>query len=123
MLTAVSFDVDQEEIVAVLGPSGCGKSTLLSLVAGLEMPDQGEILWNGESLTGIPPRRRNFGLMFQDYALFPHRNVYENMAFGLQMANRSRAPVQKGSASTGPGGPAGFRAGTSIHSPAASRSA
>ncbi len=95
MLTAVSFDVDQEEIVAVLGPSGCGKSTLLSLVAGLEMPDQGEILWNGESLTGVPPHRRNFGLMFQDFALFPHKNVYENVAFGLKMANQPKAQIQK----------------------------
>jgi ABC-type Fe3+/spermidine/putrescine transport system ATPase subunit len=80
----VSCEVAPGEIVAVLGPSGCGKSTLLGLVAGLEPPDQGNIRWDGQSLRGVPPHRRGFGLMFQDYALFPHLNVFANVAFGLQ---------------------------------------
>jgi thiamine transport system ATP-binding protein len=84
-LVDVSFQVEEREIVAVLGPSGCGKSTLLAIIAGLENPDQGEVRWNNENLSGTPPHRRGFGLMFQDFALFPHRNAYDNIAFGLQM--------------------------------------
>jgi thiamine transport system ATP-binding protein len=82
-LAGVSFDVSQGEIVAVLGPSGCGKSTLLAIIAGLEAPDRGAVRWEGENQAGVPPHRRGFGLMFQDYALFPHMNVAENVAFGL----------------------------------------
>ena len=67
--------------LAVLGPSGCGKSTLLRLIAGLETPDNGEVAMNGESLDGVPPHRRGFGLMHQDLALFPHLNVRDNIAF------------------------------------------
>jgi thiamine transport system ATP-binding protein len=89
-LQGVSFEIAEGEIVALLGPSGCGKSTLLSLIAGLEEPDAGEIAWNGKSLSGTPPHQRGFGLMFQDYALFPHKNVGANVAFGLEMAHRSR---------------------------------
>jgi len=92
-LQGVSFEVAEGEIVALLGPSGCGKSTLLSLIAGLEEPDAGEIAWNGKSLNGTPPHQRSFGLMFQDYALFPHKNVGANVAFGLEMARRPREEV------------------------------
>ena len=81
----VSFDVASGEVLALLGPSGCGKSTILALIAGLERPDRGKIAWDGRSLQDIPPHQRGFGLMFQDYALFPHRDVYGNIAFGLQM--------------------------------------
>ncbi|OGO33046.1 MAG: hypothetical protein A2Z16_14230 [Chloroflexi bacterium RBG_16_54_18] len=84
-LRGVSFEVPQGSTLAVLGPSGCGKSTLLSIIAGLEAPDGGDVLWDGDSLARIPPHRRNFGLMFQDFALFPHRNVFGNISFGLQM--------------------------------------
>ena len=86
-LDAISFEVMDGEIVALLGPSGCGKSTLLMLIAGLETPDEGEVLWNGSVLRDTPPHRREFGLMFQDFALFPHMNVYANVAFGLKMAH------------------------------------
>jgi ABC-type Fe3+/spermidine/putrescine transport system ATPase subunit len=82
-LAGVSFDVAQGEIVAVLGPSGCGKSTLLAIVAGLEAPDRGVVRWDGEDLARTPPHRRSFGLMFQDFALFPHMNVADNVGFGL----------------------------------------
>ncbi len=84
-LNGVSLDVELGQVTAVLGPSGCGKSTLLGLVAGLEEPDVGEILWDGVPLEGVPPHKRGFGLMFQDFALFPHMNVYDNAAFGLYM--------------------------------------
>ncbi len=84
-LRGVSFEVQPGEIVAALGPSGCGKSTLLAIIAGLETPDEGDVLWQGKSLRSVPVHRRGFGLMFQDYALFPHLNVFENVAFGLRM--------------------------------------
>ncbi len=89
-LKSVSFTVNLHEIVAVLGPSGCGKSTLLAVTAGLEPPDAGQVSWDGESLTHMPAYQRGFGLMFQDYALFPHMNVGENVAFGLHMNTLSR---------------------------------
>jgi ABC-type Fe3+/spermidine/putrescine transport system ATPase subunit len=81
----VSFHVQQGKIVALIGPSGCGKSTLLQIIAGLEKPDQGNLEWDDQSIDNLPPHHRNFGLMFQDYALFPHRNVFDNIAFSLQM--------------------------------------
>ncbi len=85
-VAGVSFDVAPGEVLALLGPSGCGKSTILALIAGLEVPDRGDILWDGRSLRDVPPHQRGFGLMFQDYALFPHLNVFDNVAFGLRMA-------------------------------------
>lgn len=94
-LKDVSFDVPQGSIQAILGPSGCGKSTLLSIIAGLQTPDSGDVLWNDASLAGVPPHRRNFGLMFQDFALFPHRNVYANVAFGLQMLGWDQNEIGK----------------------------
>jgi len=94
-LNGISFDVVQGEIVALLGPSGCGKSTLLSLIAGLEKPDIGEIIWDDLSLEGTPPHKRGFGLMFQDYALFPHKNVRANVAFGLEMARWPKGQIDQ----------------------------
>jgi len=93
-LRGVSFDVAEGEVVAVLGPSGCGKSTLLALIAGLEPADRGEIRWKGVLQDGIPTHQRGFGLMFQDYMLFPHRNVFQNVAFGLEMQHRSHQEIE-----------------------------
>jgi ABC-type Fe3+/spermidine/putrescine transport system ATPase subunit len=93
-LDRISFDVDEGEIVALLGPSGCGKSTLLSVIAGLVLPDQGDVRWGNVSLLNTPPHLREFGLMFQDFALFPHMNVYANVAFGLKMAHLSPQGMQ-----------------------------
>ena len=86
VLHDLSLTADEGEIVCLLGPSGCGKSTLLRIVAGLEMPDVGHVAFDGQDLAGVPPHRRHFGLMFQDYALFPHKDVAGNVAFGLRMA-------------------------------------
>jgi ABC-type Fe3+/spermidine/putrescine transport system ATPase subunit len=72
-----------DETLALLGPSGCGKSTLLRLIAGLEGPDSGHLYLNDRDITNLPPQSRGFGMVFQDYALFPHLNVEKNIAFGL----------------------------------------
>lgn len=93
-LTDVSFEVAISEIVAILGPSGCGKSTLLSIIAGIEKPDQGDISWNGASILNKPAHQRGFGLMFQDLALFPHKNVYENVAFGLKLRKQPASEIK-----------------------------
>lgn len=84
-VAGVSFALDEGQILCLLGPSGCGKTTLLRLIAGLEMADAGKILFDGQDLANIPPHQRDFGLMFQEFALFPHKNVGQNVAFGLQM--------------------------------------
>jgi ABC-type Fe3+/spermidine/putrescine transport system ATPase subunit len=94
-LNGVSFELKPQEIIAVLGPSGCGKSTLLKIIAGLETADEGEIRWNEKRINHIPPYKRNFGLMFQDLALFPHKNVFENIAFGLRMSQKDKDKIQK----------------------------
>jgi len=84
-LRDVSISVPAGEIVCLLGPSGCGKTTLLRIIAGLETADRGRVLVEGEDIGGVSPHARDFGLMFQDYALFPHKNVFDNVAFGLRM--------------------------------------
>jgi len=86
-LTGVSFEVESGQVLALLGPSGSGKSTLLRLIAGLEPPDAGSIRWQGEDLSGVPTHARGFGLMFQEYALFPHLDVAGNIGFGLRLGS------------------------------------
>ncbi|QDL94546.1 ABC transporter ATP-binding protein (plasmid) [Paroceanicella profunda] len=78
-------------LVSLLGPSGCGKTTTLRMVAGFETPDRGTIRIGGQEVTGLPPHRRNLGMVFQNYSLFPHRTVAENIGFGLRMARMGRA--------------------------------
>jgi len=89
-LHGVSFAVDEGENLCLLGPSGCGKTTLLRLIAGLEASDGGHVLVGGEDVTQASPHLRGFGLMFQEYALFPHKDVFGNVAFGLRMQRLSR---------------------------------
>ncbi len=85
VLHSVSFQVGAGETLGLLGPSGCGKTTLLRTIAGLELPDSGQILWEGRPLEQVPVHERGFGLVFQDYALFPNKDVAANIAFGLRM--------------------------------------
>lgn len=94
-LDRVELTVTDGEVMGLLGPSGCGKSTLLRVIAGLETPDEGRIFWDGEDITRTPPHLRRFGLMFQGYALFPHRTVAENVAFGLRMRGLSPAEIRR----------------------------
>ncbi len=89
VLRDVSIHTDEGEIVCLLGPSGCGKTTLLRIIAGLEAPDAGTVTFDGRDLASVPIHQRGFGLMFQDFALFPHKNVWENVIFGLRMQNQS----------------------------------
>ena len=83
------------EILALLGPSGCGKSTLLKMIAGLVDADSGRLLFDGCDLAAQPPEERHFALMFQDYALFPHLNVIDNVLFGLRARHVARAEAQR----------------------------
>lgn len=93
LLAGVSLDVAQGEIVSLLGPSGSGKTTLLRIIAGLEPAEGGQVFLEGEDISRIPTHRRGIVLMFQDYALFPHRTVAENVAFGLKMQRASRSEM------------------------------
>ncbi|MCX7844837.1 MAG: ABC transporter ATP-binding protein [Candidatus Bipolaricaulota bacterium] len=87
-VAGVSFAVEAGEILVLLGPSGCGKTTVLRCVAGLEQPEAGDIRLDGRSLLGLPPERRDVGMVFQNYALFPHLSVAANVAYGLRHGRR-----------------------------------
>ena len=91
----VSLDVAEGEFVCFLGPSGCGKTTLLRIVAGLETPDAGEALLRGQDLLSVPARRRNFGMVFQSYSLFPNMTAARNVAYGLESQRRPRAEIDR----------------------------
>ncbi|MEK6334770.1 MAG: ABC transporter ATP-binding protein [Acidobacteriota bacterium] len=95
----VSITVEEGEFFGLLGPSGCGKTTTLRIVAGLESPDAGAVEFAGQDITSLAPEQRGFGMVFQNYALFPHLNVFENVAFGLRARGaRSNGPtVREGS--------------------------
>ena len=83
------------EFVTFLGPSGCGKSTTLRMIAGFEMPTSGQILLNGKDITNVPPYERPINTVFQRYALFPHLNVYDNIAYGLKLKRFRNTYVDK----------------------------
>jgi ABC-type Fe3+/spermidine/putrescine transport system ATPase subunit len=93
LLRGISFSVAEGETVCLLGASGSGKSTLLRMIAGLENPESGSILFNGLDLAQTPTHLRDFGLVFQDYGLFPHLNIFDNVAFGLKMRNLPTAEI------------------------------
>ncbi|HSD47615.1 MAG TPA: ABC transporter ATP-binding protein [Pyrinomonadaceae bacterium] len=91
----VSLDVEQGEFFGLLGPSGCGKTTTLRMIAGLEHPDAGSIRFQKADITKLPPERRGFGMVFQNYALFPHLNVFENVAFGLRARHAAKEEMNQ----------------------------
>ncbi len=93
VVRGVDLAVSAGEIVSLLGPSGCGKTTTLRAIAGFVVPDQGEIFLGGRRVTGVPPHRRDVGMVFQGYALFPHLSVFDNVAYGLRMRKLPRANI------------------------------
>jgi ABC-type Fe3+/spermidine/putrescine transport system ATPase subunit len=94
-VAGVDLDVSDGEFLTLLGPSGCGKTTTLSLIAGFFPPSAGEVRIKGQPVTGLPPFRRNIGVVFQDYALFPHLSVAQNVAFGLRMRNVAKPEIAR----------------------------
>lgn len=92
-LSDVSLDIPAGSLTALLGPSGCGKSTLLRIIAGLETPDSGRVLIDGQDVTGLAPKDRGIGFCFQHYALFRHMTVWENVAFGLKVRHRPKEEI------------------------------
>jgi ABC-type Fe3+/spermidine/putrescine transport system ATPase subunit len=95
LLQKINFRLEKGQILCLLGPSGCGKSTLLRIIAGLETAEKGQVFFDGTDISEVPPHHRNFGMMFQEFALFPHRNVFDNVAFGLQIQKLSTDMIKK----------------------------
>lgn len=95
ILEKLNLEVKEGELVSLLGPSGCGKTTTLRVIAGFIPPAGGKFMLDGEDLTKVPVHKRNFGLVFQSYALFPHLSVYDNVAFGLKLRKVSKEEIDK----------------------------
>ncbi|MDP9430950.1 MAG: ABC transporter ATP-binding protein, partial [Actinomycetota bacterium] len=91
----IDLNVGDGEFMVLLGPSGCGKTTLLRQIAGLDLPDSGAISIGGRDVTYLPPRERRLAMVFQSYAVFPHRNVADNIGFGLAMRKDSKAKIKE----------------------------
>jgi multiple sugar transport system ATP-binding protein len=94
-VAGIDLEVSYGEMVVLLGPSGCGKSTLLRIIAGIETPTHGRVLIDGQDVTGEPPQKRDIAMVFQNYALYPHMRVRENIAFGLRMRGYEHAEIAK----------------------------
>ncbi|MGM9637941.1 MAG: spermidine/putrescine ABC transporter ATP-binding protein [Eubacteriales bacterium] len=95
VLDGIDLDIRGNEFVTILGPSGCGKTTTLRIIGGFEYPDEGTVLFDGKNIADIPPYKRNINTVFQRYALFPHLNVFENIAFGLRLKKLPEKEIRK----------------------------
>ena len=92
-VSEVNLSIEEGELFTLLGPSGCGKTTLLRLIAGFYAPDEGEIRFDGQNVNDVPPNERGIGMVFQNFALWPHMTVYENAAYGLKLRRLSAAEI------------------------------
>ncbi len=95
ILNGISLDIKDKEFVTLLGPSGCGKTTTLRIIAGFVQPDEGDVFFEGKIINDIPPHKRNVNTIFQKYALFPHLNVWENVAFGMRIQGKPESEIKK----------------------------
>src|SRR5574340_1673158 len=89
----VSLDIQDGELFTLLGPSGCGKTTILRLIGGFHRPDHGQIYFGDREVSGIPPYERNIGMVFQNYALWPHMTIFDNIAYGLKLKKIPREEI------------------------------
>ena len=95
ILDDISLEISDKEFVTLLGPSGCGKTTTLRIIAGFLQPDSGNVFFDGEIINSLPANKRNVNTIFQRYALFPHLNVYDNIAFGLKVKKVPKQEIKK----------------------------
>lgn len=95
VLKGINLDIYENEFVTLLGPSGCGKTTLLRILGGFLEQDKGEVYFKGEEISKVPAHKRDVNTIFQKYALFPHLNVYENIAFGLKIKKISKDVIEQ----------------------------
>ena len=95
ILNHINLDIRDKEFLTILGPSGCGKTTTLRIIGGFLEPDQGEVRFEGEKINGIPPYKRNVNTVFQKYSLFPHLNVFENIAFGMKIKKVPKEEIKR----------------------------
>ena len=94
ILDDISLSVKRGEFITLIGPSGCGKTTILRIIGGFERADRGQIIFEGKEISNIPPNERNINTVFQNYALFPHLNVYDNVAFGQRIRKKSENEIK-----------------------------
>ena len=95
ILDQLNLYIRENEFLTLLGPSGCGKTTLLRILGGFETPDSGDIIFDGKNINNLPPNRRQLNTVFQKYALFPHLNVFNNIAFGLKLKKLPAVVIEK----------------------------
>ena len=95
VLKGINLDIYENEFVTLLGPSGCGKTTLLRILGGFLNADQGQVIFDGQEISNMPPYKREVNTVFQKYALFPHMNVYDNIAFGLKLKKNPRTSLSR----------------------------
>ncbi len=95
ILNHINLDIHEKEFITILGPSGCGKTTTLRIIGGFVEPESGDVIFDGRKINGTPPNKRNVNTVFQKYSLFPHLNVYDNVAFGLKLKKLPKAEIKK----------------------------
>ena len=95
ILNHINLDIHEKEFVTILGPSGCGKTTTLRIIGGFVEPESGDVIFDGKRINGLPPHKRNVNTVFQKYSLFPHLNVFDNVAFGLKLKKLPKNEIKE----------------------------